>query len=74
MNLMSFVRPVYARIRRSAEMQASVPEEQKRTISTQGTRSMTILAISFCNLTTLAVSGGTHVRTAASSLAMGSEP
>jgi hypothetical protein len=44
----TFSRLVYARIRRSTDRQASVPEETKRTISTEGTRSMTILASTFC--------------------------
>ena len=44
---MIFSRLVYARISRSTPMHASVPELVKRTISTDGTASITILASSF---------------------------
>ena len=40
-------RLVYARMRRSTERQASVPLLTKRTISTLGTRSITIFASTF---------------------------
>jgi len=40
-------RPLYARARRKALMVASVPEFTKRTISIEGTASMTSLASSF---------------------------
>ena len=46
--LLTFSRPVYARMRRTTDRQASVPELTKRTISTEGTRSITILASTFC--------------------------
>ena len=45
---LAFSRPVYARMRRTTDRQASVPEFTKRTISTDGTRSITILASTFC--------------------------
>lgn len=35
-------------MRRTTDRQASVPELTKRTISTDGTRSITILASTFC--------------------------
>ena len=41
---MIFSRPVKARISRSTDMQASVPLFTKRTISTEGTASITISA------------------------------
>ena len=44
----TFSRPVYARISRSTDRHASVPELTKRTISTDGTRPMTSFASTFC--------------------------